>query len=128
MNILKSLRWRLCIQFGKYLEEVELIKATTVARKEYEVAQFNAKKASEEKKKKILVAQGIQEELRIADGLSAREKYEIDANVRRDIGVAEHMSKWVGPQIVTTGGGDGKGGGVENALMIQMMQNLIAKK
>ena len=113
---------------AKYLEEVELIKATTVARKEYEVAQFNAKKASEEKKKKILVAQGIQEELRIADGLSAREKYEIDANVRRDIGVAEHMSKWVGPQIVTTGGGDGKGGGVENALMIQMMQNLIAKK
>ena len=114
---------------AKYEKEVELVKATTSARKEYEVAQFNAKRAIEEKRQKISIAEGVKQELLIADGLSAREKYQIDANVRRDIGVAEHMSKWVGPQIVAGGGGNGSGGnGIEDALMIRMMQELIAKK
>ena len=46
-----------------------------------------------------------------------------------DIGVAEHMSKWVGPEIVMTGGGNGSGGnGIENALMIQMMKEIVTKK
>lgn len=103
--------------------------ATIAAEKEYMVEQFNAKKALEEKKKKIAVAQGIAEELRIADGLSEREKYQIDADVRRDVGVAEHMSKWVGPQIVMSGGDNKNGGasGIENALMIKMMQDLVTK-
>ena len=111
---------------AKYTEEVVKIKAVTVAQKELEVAQLQAKQALEQKKQKIAVAQGIAEELRIADGLSERDKYQIDADVKRDIGVAEHMSKWVGPQIVMTGG-DSKGGssGIENALMIKMMNDMI---
>lgn len=114
---------------AKYVKEVELVKATTDARKEFEVAEFNAKKALEEKKQKISIAEGVKQELLIADGLSAREKYQIDANVRRDIGVAEHMSKWVGPQIVAGGSnGNGGGSGIEDALMIRMMQELVTKK
>jgi hypothetical protein len=112
----------------KYVKEVELIAATTKAREAFEVAEFGAKEALEEKKKKISIAQGIAEELRIADGLSERDKYQIDADVKRDIGVAEHMSKWVGPEIVMTSGGNGSGGsGIENALMIQMMKQIITK-
>ena len=113
----------------KYVKEVELIAATTKAREQFEVAQFAAKEALEEKKKKISIAEGIKAELLIADGLSAREKFQIEQDVIRDIGVAEHMSKWVGPQIVMTGGGDSKGGGsgIENALMIQMMKEIVTK-
>ena len=117
-------------------QEIEKIKQVTIAQKdkqvaelkaekEYEVAKFAALAAKQEKVKKIAVAEGIAEELRIADGLSEREKYQIDADVRRDIGVAEHMSKWVGPQIVAGGGTGGTGSGIENALMIKMMQELV---
>lgn len=112
---------------AKYEKEVEKVKAVTDASKLYEVAQFEAKQALEEKKKKIAMAEGISEELRIADGLSARERYQIDADVREAIGVAEHMSKWVGPEIVFAGGDNGGAGGsgIENALMIKMMQDLV---
>ena len=110
----------------KYKKEVELVAATTKAREKFEVAEYDAKTAEQEKLKKIQVAKGIAEELRIADGLSEREKYQIDADVKRDIGVAEHMSKWVGPKYVVAGS-DGKGGtsGIENALMLKMMQDLV---
>jgi len=113
---------------AQYTKEVEKIEAVTKAKEKFEVAEFAAKQAEQEKFKKIEVAKGIAEELRIADGLSEREKYQIDADVRRDIGVAEHMSKWVGPQFVV-GSSDGKGGSsIENALMIQMMQEIVKKK
>ena len=112
----------------KYVKEVELVAATTKAREQFEVAEFAAKTADQERIKKIQVAKGIAEELRIADGLSEREKYQIDADVKRDIGVAEHMSKWVGPQFVVNGtGGDGKTGGIEDVLMLQMMRDMVSK-
>jgi hypothetical protein len=115
---------------AKYVKEVELIEATTKAREKFEVAEFAAKEAEQEKIKKILVAEGIKQELLLADGLSARDKYQIDADVKRDIGVAEHMSKWVGPQIVMAGGEgkSGGGSGVENALMIKMMSEMVKSK
>jgi hypothetical protein len=113
---------------AKYEKEVELVRAVTKARENFEVAQFNAKKAEQEKLQKIQVAKGVAEELRIADGLSARQKFQIEQDVARSIGVAEALSKWVAPQIVVLGQ-DGKGGnGVENALMIQMMRELVNKK
>ena len=112
---------------AKYEKEVEKVREVTDAQKRYEVAKLAAQQAEQEKIKKIEVAKGIAEELRIADGLSVREKFEIEQRVARDIGVAEHMSKWVGPKIVMMGGGDGKtaGSGIENALMIKMMDELV---
>lgn len=113
---------------AKYEKEVEKVKEVTTAQKEFEVAVLNAKKAEQEKLKKIEIAKGIAEELRIADGLSEKEKYQIDAKVKRDVGVAEHLSKWVGPRIIMTGNDNGKGSsGIENALMIKMMDELISK-
>jgi hypothetical protein len=113
---------------AKYAKEVIKIEEVTEASKRFEVAEFAALEALEEKKKKIAIAEGIKQELLIADGLSAREKFEIEQGVVRDIGVAEHMSKWVGPQIVMTGGQGGEGSGIENALMIQMMNEMVKSK
>ena len=76
----------------------------------------------------VEIAKGTAEELRIADGLSEKDKYEIDAKVKRDIGVAEHMSKWVGPRIIMTGDGGKNSSGIENALMIKMMNDLVMKE
>jgi len=110
---------------AKYVKEVELVEATTKAREKFEVAEFAAKEAAQAKIAKILAAEAVKQELLIADGLSAAAKYQIDADVKRDIGVAEHMSKWVGPQIVMSGGEGSKGSGIENALMIKMMSEMV---
>ena len=112
---------------AKYEKEVELVRATTKAKEKFEVAQFAAKEAIELKKKKIALAEGVKQELLIADGLSARAKYQIDADVRAKIGVAEYMSKWKGPEIVIGAGGNGKSGnGIETALMVEMYQKMIS--
>lgn len=115
----------------KEVTQAEKVAAVAVieAEKLYMVAEFGAKEALEEKKKKISIAQGIAEELRIADGLSERDKYQIDADVRRDIGVATALKDWVGPQFVVNSGGDGKSGsgGIEDVLMLQMMKDMVTK-
>ena len=111
---------------AKYEEEVKKERAVVAAQQKFEVAALNAKEAAEKKKAVILAAEAKKHELLIADGLSDLAKYTIDADVRAAIGVAEHLAKWVGPQIVMTGGASGKGGssGVSEALTIQMMQQI----
>lgn len=74
---------------AKYEEEVTLTRATTKARQVFEVAEFEKKTAKENKAAAILRAEGVKQELLLADGLSARAKYQIDANVKQAIGVAE---------------------------------------
>lgn len=113
----------------RYKKEVELVAATTKAREVFEVAKFDAQSAEQEKKAKILRAQGIKEELQLADGLSAREQYVIDAGVKRDIGVAEALKSWVGPANVIYGGGNtpGTGGGIQDVLMLKMLEEMVVK-
>lgn len=112
---------------AKYEKEVEKARAVTVAQQKFEVAELAAKEAAEKKKAIVLAAEAKKRELEIADGLSEREKYRIDAEVKAAIGVAEHLSKWKGPEIVMAGGSDGKGAsGVQDALMITMMQKLAS--
>jgi hypothetical protein len=113
---------------AKYEEEVIKEKAVVVATRKFEVQQLATKEAAERKKAVILAAQAKKQELLIADGLSELARYKIDAEVRQAIGVAQHMSKWVGPEIVMTGGSGGNGGGVQDALMITMMQDLVKTK
>lgn len=114
---------------SKYEEEVIKIKAVVEAQKLFEVAALNAKKALEEKKQKIAIAQGIKQELLIADGLSERERFQINANIQMNNDKYEHMSKWVGPRYVMSGGSSGKDGsnGLENVLMLKMMMELDSK-
>lgn len=112
---------------AKYEREVEKVKAVTDAQREFEVAALQAKKAAEQKKAVILAAEAKKQELLIADGLSERERYQIDADVKRAVGVAEHLAKWKAPQFVMSGGGEGGSSGVENALMIKMMADLATQ-
>lgn len=120
-------------------QEVVKIKAVTIAEKEKDVAvltaekkkdvaELAAKEAAERKKEKIYLAQAKKAELDIADGLSERARYQIDATKEATIKSAEHLSKWVGPKIVMSGGsGSGGQGGIENALMIKMMSDMVGK-
>jgi hypothetical protein len=112
---------------AKYEKEVEKEKAVVEAQKKFEVAQLQAKEAGEKKKAVILAAEAKKQELLIADGLSERAKYEIDKRTEAIVKSAEALSKWVGPQVVFSGGGDGKTGqsGIENALMIKMMDDMV---
>lgn len=114
---------------SKWAQETINAKEVALAEKNLKVAELAAKTEAQNKKKKILAAEAVKAELQIADGLSARAKYQIDADVKAKIGVAEHMSKWVGPKFVMGSGGNGSGGsGIENALMIKMMTELVENK
>ena len=107
---------------------VEKIKAVTDAQKNFEVAEFNKKRDKEVAEARLITqkAEADANKLLVAAGLTPLERATIDKETA--IGVAEHMSKWVGPQIVITGGDEGKGGsGIEKALMIQMMQEIVKK-
>lgn len=134
----------------KATQEVEKIKQVTIAEKEKEVAELQAQKEKSvavtqaEKEKEVATLQKLKEEqlkqatilkaeakkreLEIADGLSERAKYEIDKKTEATIKSAEALSKWVGPKIVMSGGSDGGqgGSGVEKALMIKMMSDMVA--
>ena len=108
--------------------EKEKAVAVLNAQRERQVAGENAEKAKLEALATVRAAQAKQKELRLADGLSAAEKYKIDKNTEARIKSAEHYSKWVGPEIVINGGGgSGNGGGIEQALMVGMYQDMIGK-
>ena len=130
-------------------QEVEKIKQVTIAEKEAEVARIDAErqksvavtKAEKEKmvaklqkererelkEATILKAQAKKQELQIADGLSERAKYTIDKQTEAKVKVAQALAKWVGPRIVMSGDSKGSAGGVENALMIKMMSDMVDK-
>ena len=97
---------------AKYEEEVKKVKAVTVAEKEYQVAQLDAKKALEYKKK--IVAQGQAEaeanRLKVAAGLTPQERAEWDYKTK--VGIAEQMSKVKFPSLMIIGG-DGKGNSLD---------------
>ena len=99
-------------------EEVKKITAVTAAEKLFAVAELDAKRAIQEAKK--IEAKGRAEaaiaKAKVSAGLSPKEQAEFD--VKRAVGVAEALSKWVGPSVVTFGGA-GKSGGES-----QMMQAL----
>ena len=93
---------------AKYEEEVKLTRATTKARELFEVAEFSKKTAKEDKEAAILRAEGVKQELLLADGLSARAKYQIDANVKQAIGVAKETFGGKGiqfPSVMVNGTG-----------------------
>ena len=66
-------------------------------------------------------------ELQLADGLSAKAKYEIDKRTEAAIESAKYYSQWKGPEIVVNGDG-GKGGGLESVLMLERYQAMLNNK
>lgn len=119
-------------------QEVEKIKQVTIAEKEKEVAvldaerekevaALNAEKAKQEALATVRAAEAKKKELLLADGLSAKAKYEIDKRTEAQIESAKYYSKWVGPQIVVNGAGGGKGGsGLGDVLMLERYQAMLA--
>lgn len=117
---------------AKYKEEVVKIAAVTVAQKEYEVAQLDAKKALENKKKLIAKGQGEAEaaRLKVKAGLTPQEAAEW--KYKTQVGVAAEMAKaqpgaFV-PNIMVVGGGNG-GSSVNpmDALGLNMMLEVQSK-
>ena len=119
---------------AKYEQEVEKVKEVTIAQKEFEVAQLNAKKAEEEKKKTVLEGQAQAEanRLKVAAGLSPQEAAEW--NYKTTVGVAAEMAKaqpgaFV-PSIMVVGGEGKNGVNPMDAIGLKMLldvQNSIAK-
>lgn len=124
----------------KAIQEVDKIKLVTIAQKEKEVAILNAEqltavahqaklKAKEEKEATILAAEAKKQELLIADGLSAKDKYTIDAAKETAIGVAKETFGGKGlnlPQIMVIGG-EGKGQMVDpfTAVGLESFKNML---
>lgn len=98
------------IATAKALEEVEKIKAVTVAKKKFEVAQYEAKQALEEAKKTKAAgeAEAYAARLKVKAGLTPLEKAEIDMKTR--IGVSANLAKVVLPKFMILGGSAGGGG------------------
>lgn len=119
-------------------QEVEKIKQVTIAEKEKdvavlnaqrekEVAELNAKKAEQEALATITTAEAKKKQLQLADGLSDRAKYEIDARKEATIESAKHYSQWKGPEIVVNGS-SGSGGGLESVLMLERYQAMLSDR
>lgn len=91
---------------AKYEEEVIKAKAVTVAEREFEVAELNAMKSLEEKKRVIAEGQATAEanRLKVAAGLTPQEKAEWDYKTK--VGVAEQLAKANTPGIVISNGGN----------------------
>jgi hypothetical protein len=111
---------------AKYEEEVIKVKAVTVAEKEYQVAQLNARKALEEKKKVIAEGQAEAEanRLKVKAGLTPQERAEWDYKTK--VGVASEMAKVKFPELMIIGGNGDAGAlnpfeavGLESFIKIQ---------
>jgi hypothetical protein len=114
---------------AKYKQEVVKVEAVTVAQKEYEVAQLNAKKEDENRKALIYKGQGEAEanRLKVAAGLTPQEKVEWEYKTK--VGVAAELAKaqpnaFV-PQVMI-GGKDGSGGSTAmDAVGLKMMLDVV---
>jgi len=112
---------------AKYKQEVVKVEAVTVAQKEYEVAQLNAKKEDENRKALIYKGQGEAESnrLKVAAGLTPQERVEWEYKTK--VGVAAELAKVNVPAVVV-GGGDGKGGvSPMDAIGVNMLLDIMNK-
>jgi len=117
---------------AKYKQEVVKVEAVTIAQKEFEVAQYNAKKEEENKKATIYKGQAEAEanRLKVAAGLSPQERAEWDYKIK--VGVAAELAKVNVPTIMV-GGADAKGGvspmdAVGVKMLLDIMNSLEKQK
>lgn len=111
---------------AKYEKEVEKIKEVTDAQKLFEVAEYKAKQALEEKKAIIAKGQADAESnrLKVAAGLSPQERAEWDYKTK--VGVAAELAKVKVPTIMMNG--DGKNGsGPMDAIGVNMLLDIMNK-
>lgn len=114
---------------AKYEKEVEKVQAVTLAQKEFEVAQFNAKKEDENRKAKIYEGQGIAEfnRLKVQAGLTPQERMEWEYKTK--VGVAAELAKanpgaFV-PSIMVSGGNGSSSVNAMDAVGLKMMLDVV---
>jgi len=112
---------------AKYEQEVVKIAAVTVAQKEFEVAELNAKKEDENRKAKIYQGQGEAEaaRLKVAAGLTPQEKVEWEYKTR--VGVAAELAKVKVPTILVGGSGGSSGVSPMDAIGVNMLLDIMTK-
>jgi regulator of protease activity HflC (stomatin/prohibitin superfamily) len=98
------------IAIEKATQEVEKIKATTIAQKEYEVSQLNRKQAEQDAASEIVKGKALAEvsRLKVQAGLTPLEKATIEKETR--IGVAAELAKVQFPGMMIIGGNGSNGG------------------
>jgi hypothetical protein len=109
---------------AKYEQEVEKVKEVTIAQKQYEVAQYNAKKEEENKKATIFKGQAEAEanRLKVAAGLSPQERAEWEWKTQKD--VAAELAKVNVPSILIVGGKESSGSNPMDAIGINMLLDI----
>jgi len=117
-------------------QEAIKIKAVTIAEKERDVAVLNAEKnrkvAEENLKTTKLDAEGIivaakakEVAIKKSGAMTELDKYKIDAEVKKSIGMEEWKSKRPVPTTMIVGGGEGKGGStsaMDNAVQLGVLK------
>lgn len=98
----------------KAVQDVEKIKAVTIAEKEYKVSVLNKKQADQDAQSEIVKGKALAEisRLKVQAGLSPLEKATIAKETA--IGVAAELAKVQFPGFMILNGGDSKGGGAMN--------------
>ena len=115
----------------KYKQEVVKIAAVTVAQKEFEVAELNAKKEDENRKAKIFIGQGEAEaaRLKVKAGLTPQER--VEWNYKTQVGIAAEFAKakpgaFV-PNIMVIGSSGGSSVNPMDAVGLNMLMDVQAK-
>ena len=116
-------------------QEVEKITAVTKAQKEKEVAELKAEqkfkvsefneKASKKDAQRVInlgEAEAQVAKLKVRAGLTPLEQATIEKDTR--IGVANALSKWVGPKVLVNGGGKNGGGSLSETFMIKNLMDI----
>lgn len=85
-----------------------------------QIASIKAQTAELDAKASIARAEGRAKELELGGGLSEKDKILAEIAANRDIGVAKSLAELRVPNVVITGGEDGKGGGGLTASLINM--------
>lgn len=98
------------IAIEKAAQEVEKIKATTIAQKEYEVSLLSRKQAEQDAASEIVKGKALAEvsRLKVQAGLTPLEKATIEKETR--IGVAAELAKVQFPGMMIIGGNGSNGG------------------
>lgn len=95
------------------------------AQQEYEVAQLERQAAEENAKKEITLADAKKQSLLLGGAISERDRVLAEIQAKRDIGVAEQLSRIATPSTVINGGsGAGNTDGNNNLLNLVLLKSM----
>jgi len=109
--------------------KLEKLQAETKAQQDLSVADLQAQAATKKAEAIITLANAKQKEIEIAGALTEKDKYALEIGRDTKIGVATALSKGMTmPQVVMTGGADGKGLDTSNLMNMWLLKNLMGEE